>query len=50
MSVAQVGAGNREALLTRALSILNALKGEGRLAPVDEPTIAAVEELLRRDA
>lgn len=50
MSVTQVGAGNREALLTRALSILNALKAEGRLAPVDEPKIAAVEQLLRGDA
>jgi tetratricopeptide (TPR) repeat protein len=43
-------AGDREDRLTRALSILNGLKAEGRLAPVDEPMIAAIEELLRGDA
>jgi hypothetical protein len=32
------------------LSILNTLKAEGRLAPVDEAKIAAVKELLRGDA
>ena len=46
VKVAQAEAGDREELLTRALSILNGLKSEGRLAPVDEPMIAAIEELL----
>jgi hypothetical protein len=44
--MAQAEAADREEFLTRALSILNGLKAEGRLAPVDEPMIAAIEELL----
>jgi len=39
----------KKKLLTRALSILNELKATGRLAPVDEPMIAAIEDLLRGD-
>jgi hypothetical protein len=34
--------------IERALSMLNGLKDQGRLAPADEPKIAALEELLKR--
>jgi tetratricopeptide (TPR) repeat protein len=45
--VGESGVENPAEYFTRALSILNALKDQGRLSPADEPKIAALEQMLR---